>query len=535
MQAGERPIQDVIKREHTFTIPPYQRPYTWGEEETVQLLTDITDAIEGNEREYFIGSIVTIERSKNSEFEVVDGQQRLTTINIIFSALISLIHTEGIKKQLKDRLVVVNPYADPVEMSPRLRVRTQDAQIYLDVVIDGMEILDVSDLTDSQLRFIENKKAACKFLSKYDQSTLKKISEYLEKQVYLVFISAEKFESALRLFNVLNSRGIPLGNSDLIKSHLYGQVNNSAKFEQSWEDIETNIGIANMDVFWGHIRTSLVGEKARTSLFVGISEYLKSEKATPENFIQTAVDASSIYSKIIKNRLEPPSVRKYIFSLLQVNHDDWIPPLLAFLSTTNHRQDFTPLKFISLLEKITYQAWVHGKYRDHRNYFYYQLIKAIKGSSTESIRSVFNNNLNKTLGSSLDENVYGRGFVKALLLRIEAEQQDDSVEKIFNGPITVEHVLPQNMSDPYWTERFSAEDHQDWVHKLGNLTLLSGSKNSSAQNSDFEKKKIIYSERNKKVSFDLTKEICQKQNWSVQIIKNRHENLVEQALKIWTI
>lgn len=144
MQAGERPIQDVIKREHTFTIPPYQRPYTWGEEETVQLLTDITDAIEGNEREYFIGSIVTIERSKNSEFEVVDGQQRLTTINIIFSALISLIHTENVKKQLKDRLVVVNPYADPVEMSPRLRVRTQDAQIYLDVVIDGMEILDVS-------------------------------------------------------------------------------------------------------------------------------------------------------------------------------------------------------------------------------------------------------------------------------------------------------------------------------------------------------------------------------------------------------
>jgi len=153
----------------------------------------------------------------------------------------------------------------------------------------------------------------------------------------------------------------------------------------------------------------------------------------------------------------------------------------------------------------------------------------------ESVSDVFATNWNKDLKPHLAEDVYGRGFAKAVLLRIEMEQQDDSVEKIFNGSITIEHVLPQTMTDKYWTARFTADEHQNWVHKLGNLTLLSGSKNSNAQNSDFDKKKVVFNERNKKVSFDLTKEVCQKSNWSPLIIKNRHEELVDEAIKIWKI
>ena len=70
MQASEKPVQDVIKKEHTFIIPAYQRPYTWSAENTVQLLTDIQDAMDNKEIEYFIGSIVTIEKVKNSSYEV---------------------------------------------------------------------------------------------------------------------------------------------------------------------------------------------------------------------------------------------------------------------------------------------------------------------------------------------------------------------------------------------------------------------------------------------------------------------------------
>lgn len=535
MQASEKPIQDVIKKEHTFTIPAYQRPYTWNAEHTIQLLTDIKDAIDNKEVEYFIGSIVTIEKSKNSVYEVVDGQQRLTTINIIFSALVDLIESDAVKAQLRDRLVLVNVYADPPENKPRLQVRSQDAMVFLKVVIEGELISDQSGYSDSQLNFILNKNAAKDFFKKMGVKELKNFSEYLEKHVYLVFISAEKFDSALRLFNVLNARGVPLGNSDLIKSHLYGQVNNLSVFEQAWADIETDIGISDLDYFFGHLRTSIVADKARTTLFTEISNHLKLSKVKPEDFIRQAGEASSLYAKIFANQMEPPSTRKLIMSLRQVTHDDWIPPMLAFFSTGKKSSELTPYKFISLLEKITYQMWICGLYRDNRNQFYYKLIKAIKNPAKQSVSDVFATNWNKDLKPHLAEDVYGRGFAKAVLLRIEMEQQDDSVEKIFNGSITIEHVLPQTMTDKYWTTRFTADEHQNWVHKLGNLTLLSGSKNSSAQNADFEKKKVVFNERNKKVSFDLTKEVCQKQNWSPLILKNRHEELVDEAIKIWKI
>lgn len=535
MQAGERPIQDVIKPEHAFVIPDYQRPYTWDAENTTQLLTDIQEAINNNEAEYFIGSIVTIEKEKNASYEVVDGQQRLTTLSIVFSALRDLVDAPKVKALLQGRLLKEDAYGEPGEGIPRLTVRPQDAQTYLDVVVNGEVVADKAERSDSQANMIANRAAALEFFSGKSQAELRSFSQYLEAKVYLVFISALNFDSALRMFNVLNSRGVALSNGDLIKSHLYGQIKDQKAFVQAWDEIEANVGISYLDYFFGHLRTSIVADKARSNLFAEIRGYLKASGVKPENFVKQAKEASALYEKIFDNKMEPPSTRKLIKSLLHVSHDDWIPPMIAFFSNPKKHPELTPFKFVSLLEKATYQMWICGQFRDARNSFYYRLIRAIKGGSKESIADVFADNWNKSLFNHLNDDVYRRGFAKAVLLRIEMEMQDDSVEKTFNGPITVEHVLPQTMKDPFWGERFSVEEHQEWVHKLGNLTLLSGSKNSSAQNSDFGKKKAVYNERNKKVSFDLTKEVCSKSNWSPTIVRNRHDYLVEQAAKLWKI
>jgi len=95
--------------------------------------------------------------------------------------------------------------------------------------------------------------------------------------------------------------------------------------------------------------------------------------------------------------------------------------------------------------------------------------------------------------------------------------------------------LPQSLKDNYWTDRFSAEEHQKWLHKLGNITLLCGKKNSKAQYYDFPKKKAIYLKRNEKVSFDLTKEICGEADWKSTEIEKRQKRLVEVAEKLWKI
>ena len=137
--------------------------------------------------------------------------------------------------------------------------------------------------------------------------------------------------------------------------------------------------------------------------------------------------------------------------------------------------------------------------------------------------------------SLLDGDVYGKPFAKALLLRLEEADQDESVTKDYSGRITIEHVLPQALKDDYWRERFSEDNHHQWLHRLGNLVLLAGSKNYKAQYFDFDRKKKIYSKRNSKVSFDTTKEILAQDDWNADAISSRHVEMVAAANSIWAI
>jgi hypothetical protein len=121
------------------------------------------------------------------------------------------------------------------------------------------------------------------------------------------------------------------------------------------------------------------------------------------------------------------------------------------------------------------------------------------------------------------------------LLRLEEASQDESVTKTYNGVISIEHVLPQALKNSYWTDRFNMGQQHLLLHRLGNLTLLSGSKNSQAQYDSFPNKKKIFEQRNKKVSFDMTKAVCQMEDWTEAVIQERQDRMVEQAWSIWKI
>ncbi|HEX3890436.1 MAG TPA: HNH endonuclease family protein [Verrucomicrobiae bacterium] len=91
------------------------------------------------------------------------------------------------------------------------------------------------------------------------------------------------------------------------------------------------------------------------------------------------------------------------------------------------------------------------------------------------------------------------------------------------------------MKDEYWIQRFTPEQHQQWLNKLGNITLLCGKKNSKAQYFAFPKKKEIYLKRNEKVSFDMMKEICNEAEWKIEQIETRQKRFLEVAEKLWKI
>mgnify|MGYP001954154692 FL=1 len=129
--------------------------------------------------------------------------------------------------------------------------------------------------------------------------------------------------------------------------------------------------------------------------------------------------------------------------------------------------DLSEQSFIDLLERITYQNWIRRLAFTARLTVYFQLISAIRArKSARDLKAVFHQNAqNGEFLSLLNGEIYGKPFAQALLLRLEEAHQDESVTKDYSGRITIEHVLPQALKDPYWRERFSETDHRRWLQQ----------------------------------------------------------------------
>lgn len=542
MKAEERNIGGVLTEQIRYEIPPYQRPYSWEAEHVNDLLSDIAEAFEAKDREYFIGSLITIELEPNARYEVVDGQQRLTTLNLIFARLKEAIQSPEAKQAIGSRILPRNPLTGQVE-TPRLTLRQKDHGFFRDHVLNGKPIADVvaGNLEGAKARIAQNIAATDAFLGSRTQDWLMKYANYILQNVFVVTVKTENFQSAYRLFNVLNDRGLGLSNADLIKNKLFqrleeaDEIERREELEELWVKLEETTGLENLDTFLGYHRTAKRADKARSSLADQYDELIGSYSGSPLDFLRELIESAANYDKILEGDFAESQAKRALAALRRVTYDEWVPALLAFLNKPV--VGMAESEFVTLLERITMQNWVRRLGRTARNTIYYRLIAAIERfDNAQSVRKVFRDSSNNDeFFTLLNGDVYGYPSARAVLLRLEEGGQDDQVTRIYGSSITIEHVLPQSLKDAYWSSRFSPSEHQEWVHRLGNLTPLSGTKNSSAQNSSFSIKKQIYLKRNAKVSFDLTKEVCQESEWTVKQIRERQERLMELAKHLWTI
>ncbi len=542
MEAAERTISQTLTEQIRYRIPPYQRPYSWEKANVEQLLDDVWEAYEAKDEEYFIGSLITIEQDKDALYDVVDGQQRLTTLNLIFARLRDKVN-EPAKSTLGNRVLPRNELTGEEE-TPRMTLRQKDQGFFRRHVLCGQEISTamLRELEQHQdapkIRIAENLQAVDAFLADKDETTLKLFANYLLTKVYVVFVSTASLRSAYRLFNVLNARGMPLSNADLIKNMLFarlGDVTTKAEeLDEQWLQLEETIGIERLDQFLAHHRSSVTAVKARKTLHEEYKPLIEAS-ANPFEFLDEITASARNYLRILQNGFDEVAARRSLRSLRRVAFEEWVPPLLALLNKPVG--GLQEARFINLLEKITYQNWIRRLAFTARLTVYFQLITAIRiGKTSEEVQSIIQQNArNDEFRSLLDGEIYGKPFAKAVLLRLEEDEQDESVTKDYGGQITIEHVLPQALKEDYWRERFTDEEHSLWLHRLGNLALLAGIKNYRAQYFSFDRKKQIYAERNNRVSFDTTKRILDQDDWSNAAIQARHNQMVEAVTSIWAI
>ncbi|MEP5623301.1 MAG: DUF262 domain-containing protein, partial [Hyphomicrobiales bacterium] len=242
ISGAEYPLSKIFSSEFEYLIPSYQRPYAWTVDEASELFDDLKSFYKTEDDEgYFLGSIVLIKSEDGPLAEVIDGQQRLTTLTILFSVL-SSVHDGANKDELKGYVVEPGKKAEKIDPKPRLTLRERDKAFFQKYVqefrLDELAELDEAAVeNEARANILRNAVHLRKSVeAAFDTpEELLEFASFLLTRCFLVAVSTPNEASAFRVFSVMNSRGLDLQPTDIIKADAIGKISGE-KQRQEYND-----------------------------------------------------------------------------------------------------------------------------------------------------------------------------------------------------------------------------------------------------------------------------------------------------------
>lgn len=547
-----------------FVIPEYQRPYRWGEDECETLWNDIISVFgDGSDiEEYFLGSIVTY-KNDNGELEIIDGQQRVTTLTLLYRAFYETFKTEEEKAK--------GDY--PRDFGKCVWDYERDkGLLFENCHLSSQVITDVDEKILKQLLSenceVENKHS--NYAKNYDYFYGKLLNfkqekslvwkgfceMFLGRKLFVLLVVCDSQESAMTIFNALNSRGLPLSNADILKGYIYKKVSAKTEFANAWKDIESKVedsdNIKDLDFLF--------------------SQYMYIIRAENEDIDTTTQSMLNFFTKKDKKKKCFGALQDWLYKeetipFISNLADFWIKP-------ENYLND-TSSRYISVLNLFQNDTWkIFVSYLVWRNKDYFaneqfdkdkfsvefdkHLRKLIKfctlaflnnNATTNVIREiVFKMNVELFKGQEFStkntlpskevffENTFKFDSRKAkYLLFLYACIYSDFSEDINpkNKKLEVEHILPkkwQNANFNGWDE----QSHKEYLEKIGNKILLDEQSNIKCAENFFAQKqqkeyKNIYDKANLKEVYDLG---CRAKNiWDKDDIDERSGEIYNNLAK----
>jgi hypothetical protein len=539
ISAAQKTIHEVLSpRHYQFVIPAYQRPYAWGKDQALALINDLLDAFRDSpEEEYFLGSIVVVKRSSSSaEAEVVDGQQRLTSLAILMAVIRDLLPL-GSGADVTNLLV--SRFMDAREIGLRLRTTGKNPDnMFFDRYIrseEGFRELQTlcSALPSSQQCIVRNALSMREVIVKWldgetepSASVLKHFLNYLCQKGCLVLVESTDFNSAYRVFSTMNNRGLALGVSDLIKALVLEQFQDEQvrdSITETWEQEEADLtrlarpesdDLAEsrryFELLFSHIYRIKAKRRSSKKLFddfkkdvFGITTQAADlGPARAEEFVRDLlVPSSDAYEVILSKAVQIPDQhsellvnRLYLPLLESINNSDWQPVAIFFLSRYRHQLAQAP-EFFRLLERVAAVSLVLGENVTKRANRYAPILRALDVGQQDALASLRDSVTSEEQSKVLDvlnSDLYGETHAFYVMLRLDSALAEGGISPSLSAPrASIEHVAPQTLKQE-WKDDWPEDDHQKLVNKIGNLVLLSKRKNSRAQNFDFKTKKQVY-------------------------------------------
>jgi len=565
-------VKDVFTR-MWFRIPEYQRPYVWGTDEVSELLSDLTFAM--NEKpgfDYFLGSFVFQSKAAASENgqefdenDLLDGQQRMTTLLLLFAVIRDLAEESDAKEDCQRSIYQKYSKYRNIPERTRLDFAIRDtSQKFVESYIkteggtsSGKQISKLAlKERDISVRNMANAVTVMReFFSDNPDTSPEKFLQFLLNNVLLIYVSTENLEDAFRLFTILNDRGIPLRNSDILKSMNLGALKTPSemtKYAKMWEEAEGELG-DDFDRFLSHVRTILVKDKQRQNLLQEFEDKIYDPKGREKStgrmkpvllsrgretfeLIERYLGHYSIllddhnYDEI--GNFEFDNLLKLM--LIGLPSTDWMPPLLRYFDRFQYEK---LLDFLKCLDKKFSADWIGQYPPTYRIEAMNRIIKVIDDAKTAE--DIFKSESFDIDGASfirvIEGSVYNRRFARYLLLKLDYFYQNHDQHMHFET-LSVEHILPQNPTETsQWVKDFAPEELTEWTDKLGNLVLITRRKNSSLGRLDYQEKKTRYFEKYVDTCPNSLQLLGRYEHWTPVELMENHENALKKFYDFYNI
>jgi hypothetical protein len=570
-------LDTIFTADTTYIVPAYQRPYSWqaigkGDKnnQVNQMWDDLWAFFEENpeDKEYFLGSMVIIER-KLRFYEVVDGQQRLTTLSLLFAAMRCFLNsvtdadpeTDEFRKQAVLRIEQLLYNRVGVGLVQKLKVKIERAAGYDFDAAMNAAIRCEPAATEPELkyreiaeRYFKNRDYFHERLREHfltdgrftlaNANQFDNFFKFLNARVSIVLIATADFETAYFIFETLNNRGLPLTGRDLLRNFLIKELSEAKHDDPAavWVSLETDYALT--EDFIGRWVESTKATQQRSSAFNDmVSIYNTTFRDTPgktkaQAFCDTLREDLERYSLVVEaeERVTSLAVRNKIRSIQELGNERYsVNFLLALFRYYDYHgdDDENIVDFLSAYQRWMLHILLTPGVR-FTNANVYAAIRALKDKNPTGAKEAIaltaeqQSRLIGLIRGDLFDNATAKLLVAVYVWHEEVAHEDVVTQRLDFNHSTLEHIIPQQPEKgTNWLQDFSKDFRSKYTYKLGNMTLLTLKMNSGARNYGFAKKKALY----RKTLLPITRELSELDTLTPKYIEERHERLIAGILK----
>ena len=539
-------VRDIFNGSEDLRMPPYQRGYSWGEKEASELLGDLREAAHSERPYYFLGAMVIVQSRPREAMEIVDGQQRLATLSILFAVLRDLAESRDEANKLHEMLETPARMLGSERQRWRLTLNHIDTPFFRETVQKRGATAEAAlydTTTDSRLKMQDNIQIFREALEETSSAERMALARYIMNNCLMVRVTVSDRDGGYAAFRVLNERGKKLSAHDILKSDLFERAGfNDEEAEAhaiTWNEIGARLGSNGFDDLLKQIR-SLFDKASKEDMVTGFRNHVLpnvSAREFIEDRLQRYADAYGIIIGMRKPDTEfPPLVIQYIDHMRALDHVGWRAPALKYLVDGDLAED-KATEFFRKLERLAYAMQFVILDRDARGRRYRRVITAIHEHTLSDENSPLE--LKEDDTKRFAERLFGRFATfrqrRAMSLRLNA-LTPGGVCVSPDADATLEHVLPRNpKANSDWLKSWpNAAERRELVDCLGNFTLLTNAENQEADRQEFDKKYEVFF-RKKHPSFALSETIRGKSNWTPEVVRERRDLFIKLLCEEWRL